>query len=63
MIVDEIGGSMITLLPSCDTSGTCVVGEISVESDVGHGTIFQIEIPNGTKGKLKSKKLKLYGEE
>lgn len=35
MIVDEIGGSMITLLPSCDTSGTCVVGEISVESDVG----------------------------
>ena len=23
MIVDEIGGSMITLLPSCDTSGDC----------------------------------------
>jgi len=35
MIVDEIGGSMITLLPSCDQSGTCIVGEISVESDVG----------------------------
>ena len=35
MIVDEIGGSMITLLPSCDTSGMCVVGEIVVESDVG----------------------------
>lgn len=35
MIVDEIGGSMITLLPSCDTSGACVVGEISVESDAG----------------------------
>jgi hypothetical protein len=35
MIVDEIGGSMITLLPSCDTSGACVVGEISVESEVG----------------------------
>ena len=35
MIVDEIGGSMITLLPSCDTSGACVTGEISVESDAG----------------------------
>jgi len=35
MIVDEIGGSMITLLPSCDAAGLCVVGEISVESDVG----------------------------
>ena len=35
MIVDEIGGSMITLLPSCDQSGLCVTGEISVESDVG----------------------------
>lgn len=35
MIVDEIGGSMITLLPSCDADGLCVVGEISVESDVG----------------------------
>ena len=35
MIVDEIGGSMITLLPSCDTHGDCIVGEISVTSDVG----------------------------
>jgi len=35
MIVDEIGGSMITLLPSCDIGGNCVIGEISVESDVG----------------------------
>jgi hypothetical protein len=35
MIVDEIGGSMITLLPSCDASGICIVGEIEVESDVG----------------------------
>ena len=35
MIIDEIGGSMITLLPSCDQSGLCVTGEISVESDVG----------------------------
>jgi len=35
MIVDEIGGSMVTLLPSCDTNGDCIVGEISVTSDVG----------------------------
>ena len=35
MIVDEIGGSMITLLPSCDISGACVIGEIEVESDAG----------------------------
>ena len=35
MIVDEIGGSMVTLLPSCDISGACVVGEIEVESDAG----------------------------
>lgn len=35
MIVDEIGGSMITLLPSCNTDGMCVVGEISVETDAG----------------------------
>ena len=35
MIVDEVGGSMITLLPSCDNTGACVVGEISVESEVG----------------------------
>ena len=35
MIVDEIGGSTIILLPSCDTQGNCLVGEISVESDAG----------------------------
>jgi len=35
MIINEIGGSMITLLPSCDNSGMCVVGEISVTTDVG----------------------------
>jgi len=35
MVVDEMGGSMITLLPSCDVSGDCFVGEISVETDVG----------------------------
>ena len=35
MTVDEIGGSTIILLPSCDTNGDCFVGEISVESDAG----------------------------
>lgn len=35
MIVDEIGGSMVTLLPSCDDRGFCMVGEITVESDAG----------------------------
>ena len=35
MLVDEVGGSMITLLPSCDSTGLCEVGEISVESDTG----------------------------
>lgn len=36
-------------------------GRISLETEIGHGSIFHIEIPNGTKGKLMSKKLKLYG--
>jgi len=35
MIIDELGGSTILLLPSCDASGLCYVGEISVESDAG----------------------------
>ena len=40
MIVDEIGGSMITLLPSCEIDAVtqdarCETGEIAVESDVG----------------------------
>ena len=35
MVVDEIGGSMITLLPSCDVDGMCVTGEILVETDTG----------------------------
>jgi len=35
MVVDEIGGSMITLLPSCDVSGDCYTGEITVETDAG----------------------------
>jgi hypothetical protein len=35
MVVDEVGGSMITLLPSCDEEGMCYTGEIQVETDVG----------------------------
>jgi hypothetical protein len=35
MTVDETGNTMVILLPSCTTNGVCVVGEISVESDVG----------------------------
>lgn len=35
MVVDELGGSMITLLPSCDTQGVCYTGEITVETDAG----------------------------
>ena len=35
MTVDELGGSTIILLPSCDISGACYVGEITVETDAG----------------------------
>ena len=35
MTVDETGSSTIILLPSCDSNGDCIVGEISVQSDVG----------------------------
>lgn len=35
MVVDEVGGSMITLLPSCDEDGYCFTGEIEVETDAG----------------------------
>jgi len=35
MVVDETGGSMITLLPSCDIAGMCYVGEIEVATDAG----------------------------
>ena len=35
LVVDELGGSMITLLPSCDTAGVCYVGEIDVMTDAG----------------------------
>ena len=37
-------------------------GIIRMDSEVGHGTIFVLEIPNGTKGRLISRKLKLYGQ-
>src|SRR6056300_1070753 len=35
MIIDELGGSTILLLPSCDVNGLCYVGEIEVISDAG----------------------------
>ena len=35
MTIDELGGSTIILLPSCDVAGNCLVGEISVETDAG----------------------------
>lgn len=41
MIVDELGGSTIILLPSCNSNGNCVVGEISVDSDMGQVILNQ----------------------
>ena len=41
MTIDEIGGSTIILLPSCNKNGYCFVGEISVESDVGQVILNQ----------------------
>jgi len=41
MTVDELGGSTIILLPSCDISGACYVGEISVETDAGFVLLTQ----------------------
>jgi len=35
MTVDELGGSTIILLPSCDAAGMCYTGEITVETDAG----------------------------
>ncbi len=35
MVVDELGGSMITLLPSCNEDLVCYTGEIEVETDAG----------------------------
>lgn len=36
MIVNEIGESYVTLLPSCDSNGDCITGEIKVENDGGY---------------------------
>jgi hypothetical protein len=35
LVVDEAGGTMVTLLPSCDVDGYCYTGEIEVETDAG----------------------------
>ncbi len=35
MVVDEVGSTMVTLLPSCDEDGMCYTGAIEVETDVG----------------------------
>ena len=35
MTIDELGSSTIVLLPSCNDNGNCVVGEITVSSEVG----------------------------
>ncbi len=36
MIVNEIGESYVTLLPSCNTDGDCITGEIKVENNGGY---------------------------
>ena len=41
MTVDELGSSTIILLPSCDTTGACFVGEIAVDSDAGQVILNQ----------------------
>ena len=41
MTIDELGGSTIILLPSCDVNGNCLVGEISVESAAGQVILNQ----------------------
>lgn len=35
MTIDELGSSTIVLLPSCNDYGNCIVGEITVSSEVG----------------------------
>ena len=39
MTVDEIGRSLVILLPSCPTPTTCYTGEIDVSTDVGMVTL------------------------
>ena len=41
MTIDELGGSTIIFLPSCDVKGNCLVGEISVESAAGQVILNQ----------------------
>jgi hypothetical protein len=41
MLVNEIGESYVTLLPSCDSNGNCVTGEIAVENDAGFVVLNQ----------------------
>jgi hypothetical protein len=41
MTIDELGSSTIILLPSCDTTGACFVGEIAVTSDAGQVILNQ----------------------
>ena len=41
MTIDELGGSTIILLPSCDVNGNCLVGAISVESAAGQVILNQ----------------------
>jgi hypothetical protein len=41
MTVDEIGRSLVILLPSCPTPTTCFTGEIDVSTDVGMVTLNQ----------------------
>ena len=54
MTVNEIGGSTIVLLPSCDSNGNCYVGEIEVKTDAGFvimNKAFQATIVNTMKSK------------
>ena len=41
MTIDEIGSSTIILLPSCDSTGACLVGEIAVDSAAGQVILNQ----------------------
>ena len=41
MVVNEIGESYVTLLPSCDTDGDCITGEIKVENNGGYVIMTQ----------------------
>jgi len=41
MLVNEIGESYVTLLPSCDSNGDCITGEIAVENDAGYVILNQ----------------------